>query len=93
MLPCTLVMNYILSSAGWVNYVFTAPADGSISLCWDNSYSYFNKYNEEWDELCNRKTVKIEMYMMNEDVPSNMDIVYDSSYGSLKLQVRIIYFY
>lgn len=32
------------------------------------------------------------MYMMNEDVPSNMDIVYDSSYGSLKLQARIIYF-
>lgn len=35
----------------------------------------------------NRKTVKIEMYMMNEEVPSNMDIVYDTAYGSLKLEV------
>lgn len=34
---------YVLSSAGHCNYVFTAPSNGSISLCWDNSYSYFTK--------------------------------------------------
>lgn len=35
---------YVLSSSGWFNQVFTAPANGSISFCWDNSYSYFNKF-------------------------------------------------
>lgn len=35
---------YVLSSLGHYNYLFTAPHDGCISLCWDNSYSYFTKY-------------------------------------------------
>ena len=34
---------YVLSSAGHCNYVFTAPSNGSISLCWDNYYSYFTQ--------------------------------------------------
>lgn len=39
-----------------------------------------------------RKTVKIEMYLMNEQVPSNMDIQYTTDYGVMKLQVNVILF-
>lgn len=39
-----------------------------------------------------RKTVKIEMYLMNDQVPSNMIIQYTTDYGVMKLQVDIILF-
>lgn len=36
-----------------------------------------------------RKTVKIELYLMNETVPSNIDIEYATEYGTMRLQVVI----
>ena len=35
---------YALSSAGHYDYVFVAPEAGVLTLTWDNSYSYFNKW-------------------------------------------------
>ena len=78
---------YVLSTAGWVNYIFTAPAEGSISFCWDNSYSYFNKYTSF--SVLIRKTVKIELYLIEEQIPANMNIQYSTEVGTMKLHVWI----
>ena len=79
---------YVLSSAGHCDYVFAAPANGSVSLCWDNTYSYFNKYEEEGRFMC-RKMVQIEMFVVDGEIPPQLSVMFPTKFGEMALMVII----
>lgn len=77
---------YVLSSAGHCDYVFAAPADGSVSLCWDNTYSYFNKC-ACGGRFIGRKMVQIEMFVVEGEVPAQLSVTYPTQFGEMSLVV------
>lgn len=80
---------YVLSSAGHCNYVFQAPSDGSVSMCWDNTYSYFNK-SISCGSFTGRKMVQIEMVVVEGVIPEGLTVEYPTQFGRMKLLVMII---